>query len=240
MGRKPILEDVLYQIDFITQGRGEAVIDFIKINRKEQDLEELKNTNHSTYSSLLGAHATLQSQYRTLNEKYDESSKELRNLKEYYCYVISLSWISFSTEKTCPVCKVGWVPFNSKCYFFSTDKLTWESSRDQCVRKGGQLVIVKSSKEQEFLENKISVMGGEEKDYWIGLHDRFKDGEFVWVDGTPLSTSNRFWDVNQPNGGNNENCVQIWIESQWKHWHDFPCATPSKWVCETTSSLLPI
>ncbi|XP_051783784.1 C-type lectin domain family 4 member E-like [Erpetoichthys calabaricus] len=200
----------------------------------------LESQHTRNYSALLESRATLQSQYRTLNEKYDELSKELRNLKEYYCYVISLSWISFSTEITCPVCEVGWVLFNSKCYFFSTVKLTWELSRDQCVIKGGHLVIVESSREQEFLENKINIMGGEEKFYWIGLNDKVKENEFVWVDGTPLSTNNRFWDGNQPNGDFNENCVQIWMKSVWNHWHDFPCATPTKWVCETTSSLLQI
>ncbi|XP_028658661.2 C-type lectin domain family 4 member D-like [Erpetoichthys calabaricus] len=100
----------------------------------------------------------------------------------------------------------------------------------------GHLVIVESAEEQNFLENKAKDFnyGG----YWIGLTDQKNENTFVWVDNRPLDSNNGFWDQKQPNGKRDENCVQLWGRNQQKHWHDYPCGTVAKRVCETTAFLL--
>ncbi|XP_051782688.1 C-type lectin domain family 4 member G-like [Erpetoichthys calabaricus] len=102
-----------------------SVYYFITLNHKEQDLEELRNAN----------------------EKLDEESKEFSNVKDFYCDVTNTTH-----ENTCPVCKPGWVPFRSKCYFFSCNKLNWTESCDKCIRRGGRLVNIESLEEQELLD----------------------------------------------------------------------------------------
>uniref|UniRef100_A0A8C4T7X8 C-type lectin domain-containing protein n=1 Tax=Erpetoichthys calabaricus TaxID=27687 RepID=A0A8C4T7X8_ERPCA len=57
------------------------------------------------------------------------------------------SFVSFSTENTCILCKLNWIPFGSKCYFISTKTKTWNKSRDWCLTKGGQLVNIENSEE---------------------------------------------------------------------------------------------
>uniref|UniRef100_A0A8C4XF84 C-type lectin domain-containing protein n=1 Tax=Erpetoichthys calabaricus TaxID=27687 RepID=A0A8C4XF84_ERPCA len=124
------------------------------------ELEELKIANYnltSNNSALLAAHAilqfqyeinnsylqesrdSLQSQYAALNKKHEELAQEFSKLQEYYC-----DGTNTSHENTCPLCKVGWIPFGSKCYFISTMTLTWNESRDWCLTKGGQLVNILS------------------------------------------------------------------------------------------------
>uniref|UniRef100_A0A8C4T5S9 C-type lectin domain-containing protein n=1 Tax=Erpetoichthys calabaricus TaxID=27687 RepID=A0A8C4T5S9_ERPCA len=57
------------------------------------------------------------------------------------------SFVLFSTENTCILCKLDWIPFGSKCYFISTKTLIWNESHDWCLTKGGQLVNIESLKE---------------------------------------------------------------------------------------------
>uniref|UniRef100_A0A8C4TA14 C-type lectin domain-containing protein n=1 Tax=Erpetoichthys calabaricus TaxID=27687 RepID=A0A8C4TA14_ERPCA len=100
---------------------------------------------------------TLQSQYTDLNKKHEELAKEFSKLQEYYLdggllghlipHLSFALFVSFYTVNTCPLCKVGWIPFGSKCYFISITTLTWNESRDWCLTKGGQLVNVESLQE---------------------------------------------------------------------------------------------
>ncbi|KAG2468482.1 CLC10 protein, partial [Polypterus senegalus] len=88
-------------------------------------------------------YSDLQSQCTTLNEKHDEVSKEFSDLKEFYCDTKNMS-----PENTCSVCKMGWVFFSSKCYFFSPNRKTWNNSHDWCLTKGGRLTIIESLEER--------------------------------------------------------------------------------------------
>ncbi|GLD73669.1 C-type lectin domain family 4 member M-like isoform X2 [Lates japonicus] len=76
--------------------------------------------------------------------------------------------------------KQGWVYFQPSFYYISSTKKSWQDSRDDCLRRGADLVIINSREEQDFTRkfHKIS---------WIGLTDRETKGEWKWVDGTPLT-----------------------------------------------------
>ncbi|KAK7139494.1 hypothetical protein R3I93_016586 [Phoxinus phoxinus] len=71
--------------------------------------------------------------------------------------------------------------WGGKLYFFSSDKLTWSSSRAFCVSKGTDLVTITSQSEQRFLNSEI-------KDhYWLGLNDLETEGQWVWVNNRTLN-----------------------------------------------------
>ncbi|XP_038821985.1 immune-related, lectin-like receptor 4 isoform X5 [Salvelinus namaycush] len=47
-------------------------------------------------------------------------------------------------------CAEDWEYYGGKCYYFSPDELTWAQSRDECITRGGHLVII-GSREEQFL-----------------------------------------------------------------------------------------
>ncbi|KAI4901809.1 hypothetical protein NFI96_032141 [Prochilodus magdalenae] len=76
-----------------------------------------------------------------------------------------------------------WRSFNSSVYYISTEKKTWKESREDCRRRGADLVIITSSEEQEFVE---MIRNGQVA--WIGLTDEVSESVWKWVDGSALST----------------------------------------------------
>uniref|UniRef100_A0A4W5LJS3 C-type lectin domain-containing protein n=1 Tax=Hucho hucho TaxID=62062 RepID=A0A4W5LJS3_9TELE len=85
-------------------------------------------------------------------------------------------------------------------YYISTEKRNWEVSRQDCLRRGADLVIINSREEQVFVNGFWEV--------WIGLTDRDEEGVWNLVDGTPLTTG--YWASQQPNS-------YLGLKS----WHDF-------------------
>ncbi len=54
-------------------------------------------------------------------------------------------------------CPADWKEINSRCYFLSTERKTWEDSRKDCQSKNADLVVINS--EQEQVQNSKSVVG---------------------------------------------------------------------------------
>ncbi|KAG7255466.1 hypothetical protein CRUP_016077 [Coryphaenoides rupestris] len=59
--------------------------------------------------------------------------------------VIQSELTSMRRNKTCPV---GWTMFESSCYFHSDQGNSWSNSRQDCIDRGGDLVVIDSSQEQ--------------------------------------------------------------------------------------------
>ncbi|XP_029622374.1 C-type lectin domain family 4 member E-like [Salmo trutta] len=126
-------------------------------------------------------------------------------------------------------CQEGWRYFDSSLYFLSTEKKTWEESRQDCLERGADLVIINSKEEQTFLFT-IHLRA------WIGLTDSVTEGTWTWVDGTTLTTG--YWGTRQPDDGGlfswQEDCVEIYCgqDDPVKTWNDFKCGTNHIWICE--------
>ncbi|XP_049426113.1 CD209 antigen-like protein E [Epinephelus fuscoguttatus] len=119
----------------------------------------------------------------------------------------------------------GWVYFRHSFYFVSTTTKSWQDSRDDCLQRGADLVIINSKEEQNFIGKFGRVL-------WIGLTEREAMGIWKWVDGTPLTES--YWKPGEPNDflGNTEDCVEM--EDSW---NDIPCKNQNFWICEKMMSL---
>ncbi|KAI9525337.1 hypothetical protein NQZ68_005882 [Dissostichus eleginoides] len=99
----------------------------------------------------------------------------------------------------------GWKYFSGSLYTISSIAKTWQESRDDCLQKGADLVIINSQEEQDYIASFP-------KKVWIGLTDRETEGRWKWVDGTPLTTS--YWSTGEPNGSSmlDEDCAEIFYE----------------------------
>ncbi|XP_041123751.1 C-type lectin domain family 4 member D-like isoform X3 [Polyodon spathula] len=147
--------------------------------------------------------------------------------------------------------------FNGKCYYFSTDRMNWNSSRDNCTSLGGHLVIIESDGEQKFLSEKAwnitqeaNVMKEEEIPHWIGLTDAVTEGTWLWVDGTPLigNVKAKFWATRTHDGVeygkepddykgedlSGEDCAELHpLRNSYEIWGDSLCTKQYKRICET-------
>ncbi|XP_051247510.1 C-type lectin domain family 4 member C-like isoform X7 [Dicentrarchus labrax] len=142
---------------------------------------------------------------------------------------------------SCPKCEYGWEQHGTQCYYFFTNNLTWNESRDECRQKGGDLVQIDSREEQTFLELKLrEKMNFDEDKFWIGLTDSEKEGTWLWVDGSPLKESLTFWSGKEPDNWterdpDGEDCVRMGEKARahdLKCWFDQSCKVPHRSICE--------
>uniref|UniRef100_A0A3P9DKY2 C-type lectin domain-containing protein n=1 Tax=Maylandia zebra TaxID=106582 RepID=A0A3P9DKY2_9CICH len=116
--------------------------------------------------------------------------------------------------------------FCSFCYYFSISQSSWKQSRDECRAKGGDLVKIDSREEQD--------------KFWIGLTDSAVEGRWLWVDGSLLDESLKFWAGKEPNNvtegdPDGEDCVRMGEEFENKDlkcWFDQSCSKPQRSICE--------
>ncbi|XP_026160185.1 CD209 antigen-like [Mastacembelus armatus] len=129
-------------------------------------------------------------------------------------------------ERKCPA---GWKKFQCSCYFTSVSKKSWSQSREYCQRFGADLATIQSQAEMTF----INSLYKSDKEVWIGLTDEGVEGQWKWVDGTPLTTA--YWGKGQPNSydGRNQDCVEFWHRgSSIGDWNDENCNVEQNWICE--------
>ncbi|XP_041857535.1 CD209 antigen-like protein C [Melanotaenia boesemani] len=157
----------------------------------------------------------------SLTEERNQLKANLSQLTEEMNKLKHLS----TQKKTCPA---GWRMSTFSCYLLSTKSGSWDQGREDCRGRGGDLVVIDSAEEQEFLSKFAKEL------CWIGLSDKEREGIWKWVDGTSLILTN--WDTNQPdNGGDpqwgDEDCVQL-RNFGMKSWNDVNCTASMWWICE--------
>ncbi|XP_015976807.2 C-type lectin domain family 4 member E [Rousettus aegyptiacus] len=127
-------------------------------------------------------------------------------------------------------CPLDWVHFQSSCYFFSTNTMTWTASLKNCSNMGAHLVVINTQEEQEFLFRAKP----RKREFYIGLTDQVVEKQWEWLDGTPLIQSLSFWDIGEPNNiATVEDCATIRDSSNPRqNWNDVPCFFNMFWICE--------
>ncbi|XP_056438836.1 uncharacterized protein LOC130375751 [Gadus chalcogrammus] len=119
--------------------------------------------------------------------------------------------------------RIGWIYFHKSFYLISTTKRSWTASRDYCLQRNADLVVINSRKEQEF----VSRFKGRS---WIGLSKKDTNGNFKWVDDTNMTSS---WVRNKTHlDAPAKDCVE-WGTSL----SEGPCDQLQHWVCERVIDL---
>ncbi|XP_076874386.1 uncharacterized protein LOC143524319 [Brachyhypopomus gauderio] len=120
---------------------------------------------------------------------------------------------------------LGWKILGSKLYYISLGKRTWSESRQFCIERGADLVIINSREEQELALRNLGKSRA-----WIGLSDYNTEGGWKWVDGTALNSG--YWNKGEPNGTSDEGCAEIHSSGLIKDWSKKPCSNENRWICE--------
>lgn len=195
---------------------------------------------NANYTSLTKDREQLQTSYDSLarerdqlNISYTNTYAEKIQLQTSYNDLLrgqealNTSYVNSEKEKNeihHGLWNLGWKYFDSHLYHISTRNKSWDEARQDCKSRGADLVIINTQQEQEFVSSL-------NKEVWIGLSDVNVEGQWRWVDGTPLTT--KFWAKDQPNSYKGEqDCVKLWLTPPLENWNDEKCSIIHSWVCE--------
>ncbi|XP_047467267.1 uncharacterized protein LOC125023800 [Mugil cephalus] len=181
-------------------------------------------------------------QLKAINDDYQRQYVALRKEKGILQSDVS------SLEGTCGRCPPGWILLNSSCYFLSstvspTVRKTWSDSRDDCISRGSDLVVIDDQEEQKFvsvvIENASKGRNVWENGFWIGLTDAGEEGTWLWINNV-TEVEQRYWKDGEPNdmGRAGEDCALVFPSpsNPWKTRNDANCQQhQTLWICEKTS-----
>nr|KAG5703315.1 hypothetical protein BaRGS_025557 [Batillaria attramentaria] len=128
-------------------------------------------------------------------------------------------------------CFAGWVQFESSCYGFGEDDVTWAGAESLCRIFDSVLAEVETAAENEFL--KTMARNRSYSTLWIGGTDVFSEGYWIWAGSKqPLTFTD--WAPGEPNhagGDTNEDCLQLYAHKGLM-WNDEDCRQTTRFVCE--------
>ncbi|MCP5528023.1 MAG: pre-peptidase C-terminal domain-containing protein [Verrucomicrobiales bacterium] len=85
-------------------------------------------------------------------------------------------------------------------YYLLTDpNLSWEEAQGQAESLGGHLVVFEDEAEQDWVTGEFIGRFGS---LWLGLTDRAQEGQWEWVDGSPVGYEN--WGDGEPSSNSND------------------------------------
>ncbi|XP_066936403.1 putative uncharacterized protein DDB_G0282133 [Clytia hemisphaerica] len=124
---------------------------------------------------------------------------------------------------------------HEQTYTLGRDRLKYDDARRMCKEHHhGDLATISNAKEQDFVMNEVVI---EANDYWIGLDDRVNEGNFQWVDSTPVEYTH--WGNLEPDDGtnkrrgslsyHNEDCA---ILRESGEWNDVNCNDKHMFICK--------
>ncbi|XP_030580958.1 asialoglycoprotein receptor 1-like [Archocentrus centrarchus] len=211
----------------------------------EQRISNLSNIVQSLNTSLHHAQETAkevkQLQFAVENNKdqlisVSEALKQLSVIdslrKNFDAIKCSLDRIINNSSATGACCPLGWTVFESSCYYFSRESLSWNQSRDWCEKQEAHLVILLTNKEWDFVTST-----SRPQHYWIGLSD-WRTGRWEWVNRTPYRIERRRWRPGQPDSWTghglqgDEDCAHLHDDGRLNDQH---CSIKLRFICQKHS-----
>jgi len=122
-----------------------------------------------------------------------------------------------------------------KKYIMHKEKMGWLNANSICqLLPGGSLATIKTETDQTIISSKYPDIN----DFWIGLNDFDRDGEFKWVTGESLTFAR--WAALNPSQDypNDEDCVTFNFCHRpnklcWRgYWGDTDCSIPKSFLCQ--------
>ncbi|XP_064170944.1 C-type mannose receptor 2-like [Anguilla rostrata] len=133
----------------------------------------------------------------------------------------------------CPVhtkdCETFWDidTLTGSCYQFNFQStLSWNEARISCRQQGADLLSITELHEQSYINGLLT---GYSSTLWIGLNDLDLNGGWQWADSAPVKFL--YWEPEQPNHVDEENCAVIRTESTGR-WQNRDCSMALPYVCK--------
>ncbi|XP_026519146.2 killer cell lectin-like receptor subfamily F member 1, partial [Terrapene carolina triunguis] len=101
------------------------------------------------------------------------------NMKQSLC---DQTQISSAGGSGCKLCPRDWVLHRDKCYWLSNEADTWSKSRDDCSRKGSQMLVIQDPEQMNDLQPVLPA----DHAVWIGLTFNSTQRKWTWLDGAPV------------------------------------------------------
>ncbi|XP_059394590.1 C-type lectin domain family 10 member A-like [Carassius carassius] len=91
-----------------------------------------------------------------------------------------------------------WIYYQSSFYYMSNERKSWTESRQDCLKRRADLIIINNREEYDFVENHTV-----KREFWIGVTDTDVEDSWKWVDGSTLTSGEVMGTkVSQPVYGN--------------------------------------
>ena len=122
--------------------------------------------------------------------------------------------------------------FRSRCYHVLSEKRSFQGAIGACRKDGASLVSIGTKSKNDFVKDLIHHTGLDERHFWIGLHDRGREGSLVWLDGKSLETR-KFSNLKESITPNTkkDDCAYM-VEDAIGSWLLGACQTRRGAVCE--------
>ncbi|MDC0282764.1 hypothetical protein OAK59_02455, partial [Akkermansiaceae bacterium] len=104
---------------------------------------------------------------------------------------------------------------------------TWQEAEIDARIRGGRLAVLNTQEKINYVQSYLTP--GDPAVY-IGLTDELQEGQWKWITGEDLESSN--WLGGQPGGGTNENYA-ILYPNQFSGWNDLPTGFKRAYLLET-------
>ncbi|KAL3995921.1 U1 small nuclear ribonucleoprotein C [Sarotherodon galilaeus] len=214
--------------DKLAKGHQNLTVQLEHLQSTYNVIKKAENVLRANYDSLVKEKNALQSNFQNVTSERDLLKVNNENLTaERVKLLEEINRLNATMQEK--ICPTGWKKFEYSCYFTSVSKKSWERSRADCQNRGADLAIIKSQEEMTFINGLYS----SDKEVWIGLTDEGVEGQWKWVDGTPVTLT--FWGKGQPNSydGRNQDCVEFWHRASGiGDWNDENCNVEQNWICE--------
>lgn len=126
------------------------------------------------------------------------------------------------------LCPWAWFYIEGFCYKFSSQSLTWNSSKTACNNMESTLAVVDSGEKQIAIAAKLG-----SQNHWIGLYRDHEDtSRWLWIDSSQLCKDCGYWSRREPNNLNKaEGCgeMQSWDDGKW---NDRNCSRKLRYICQ--------
>ncbi|XP_061598136.1 C-type lectin domain family 6 member A-like [Cololabis saira] len=198
-----------------------------QLNTSYSQLQVKYNQLNNTYNQLKNELDGIPLDNNQLQREHDQVNTNYSQLQVKHNQLINThNQLKNELDGECPD---GWRRFGSSFYKKFTESKTWSESRRECEKRGADLVIISSKKEQDFVGRLYT-----NETSWIGLKAEWstkkEELDWKWVDGSPLKIL--FWAAEWSQHQYNQSeyaALCCTNEGKWTYSYH---ADENNWICE--------